>query len=69
MTAAPASGNLISAWRYPGRSIADVTAVHPRSLNTLLTAAATVGVAAAQQDQQKRGVYARAGLLWRAMGT
>jgi hypothetical protein len=42
-----------------GIAIADVSVIHPLSLNTLSPAAATAGAAAARRDQQKRASYAR----------
>jgi hypothetical protein len=42
-----------------GIAIADVSIIHPTSLNTLSRAAATAGAAASHQDRQKQTAYAR----------
>jgi hypothetical protein len=42
-----------------GITIADVSIIHPLSINTLPAAAATAGAAAARRDQQKRAAYSR----------
>jgi hypothetical protein len=42
-----------------GIAIADVSIIHPTSLNTLSRAAATAGAAASHRDRQKRTAYAR----------
>jgi hypothetical protein len=41
----------------PRHHIADVSVIHPLSINTLPAAAATAGVAVARSDQQKRATY------------
>jgi hypothetical protein len=43
-----------------GITIADISVIHPLSINTLPAAAATAGAAAARRDQQKRAASARA---------
>jgi hypothetical protein len=45
-----------------GISIADVSVIHPNSLNTLSQAEATAGAAALHRDGQKQTAYARAEL-------
>jgi hypothetical protein len=40
-------------------AIADVSTIHPTSLNTLFRAAATAGAAASHRDRQKQTAYAR----------
>jgi hypothetical protein len=42
-----------------GIAIADISIIHPTSLNTLSRAAATAGAAASHRDRQKRTAYAR----------
>jgi hypothetical protein len=42
-----------------GISIADISVIHPLSLNTISRAATTAGAAASHRDQQKRTAYAR----------
>jgi hypothetical protein len=42
-----------------GIAIADVSVIHPTSLNTLSRAAATAGAAASHRDRQKQTAYAR----------
>jgi hypothetical protein len=41
-----------------GISIADISVIHPLSLNTISRAATTAGAAASHRDQQKRTAYA-----------
>jgi hypothetical protein len=42
-----------------GITIADISVIHPLSINTLPAAATTAGAAEARRDQQKRATYAR----------
>jgi hypothetical protein len=42
-----------------GISIAEISVIHPLSLNTISRAATTAGAAASHKDQQKRTAYAR----------
>jgi hypothetical protein len=42
-----------------GITIADVSVIHPLSINTLSVAAATAGAAASRHDQQKQAAYAQ----------
>jgi hypothetical protein len=42
-----------------GITIADISMIHPLSINTLSAAAATAGRAASRRDQQTRAAYAR----------
>jgi hypothetical protein len=42
-----------------GITIADISVIHPLSINTLSAAAATAGAAASRHDQQKRAAYVR----------
>jgi hypothetical protein len=41
-----------------GIAIADVSIIHPLSINSLSAAAASPGAAAARRDHQKRAAYA-----------
>jgi hypothetical protein len=42
-----------------GISIADISVIHPLSLNIISRAATTAGAAASHRDQRKRTAYAR----------
>jgi hypothetical protein len=53
-----ARGNVLLAMPQ-GITIADVSIIHPTSLNTLSRAAATAGAAASHRDRQKQTAYAR----------